>query len=59
MSSVGDVTYSAERKELRIVIGGALFVHRDVPSQIHAALVAADNRAQYYAAHIRDVFPRV
>jgi hypothetical protein len=59
MSTVSDVTYSAERKELRIMIGGALFIHRDVPSAMHEALLAADNQAQFYVAHIRDVFPRV
>lgn len=59
MSSVSDITYSEDRKELRITIGGVVLIHRDVPSGIHAQLAVADNKAQFYMVHIRDIFPRV
>jgi hypothetical protein len=59
MSSVSAVDYNAEQKVLRITLGGQVFVHRDVPSAVHAQLIAADNVAQFYATKIRDIYPRL
>ncbi|MFM2421913.1 MAG: hypothetical protein RL291_443 [Pseudomonadota bacterium] len=59
MSSVSTVDYNPEQKVLRVTLGGQTFIHRDVPSSVHAALIAAANQAQFYVSQIRDVYPRV
>lgn len=49
------VGYDPDRRMLEIEFeGGAVYRYYDVPPELHAELMAAPSRGEYFAAHIRN-----
>jgi len=49
------VGYDPDRRVLEIEFeGGAVYRYHDVPPELHAGLMAAPSRGEFFAAHIRN-----
>lgn len=52
LTSVG---YDPDRRMLEVEFeGGAVYRYYDVPPELHAGLMSAPSRGQYFAEHIRN-----
>lgn len=49
------VGYDADRRMLEVEFeGGAVYRYYDIPPDLHAGLMAAPSRGEYFATHIRN-----
>ena len=56
---IQSISYDEEKLELRVALSdGHLAIHRGVPSAMHAALMAADQKSTFYMTHVREQFSR-
>ena len=57
-SAIADISYDAERSELRIrFLGGRTYIYRGVPPSVHAELMAAGSKGAYVNRHIKPHYP--
>lgn len=59
-SSLKSVGYSARQQVLEVEFqAGSVYQYKDVPPEVHQALMAAESKGSYFAANIRDKYPFV
>ena len=59
-SAIVSIGYAPDTKSLELeFVGGSVYRYRDVPADIHAALINAASKGAYFTSTIRPIYSHV